>query len=459
MNDRARFPTPVLIVQDKSGDGPVLRVIPPPVKGALRSLANRLSGQRRARVMRVAATIYPILQKLEDKALPASEKRLQGVSFAKALRDDQTIERALRMFVSAWKSNIIRLNGPNGKPIPAEKGRTHSTVCGMTVEKAEIIFIDIALEQIFKANSKAKRQLLGTINNPATLGKLRVLSAFQPLSLTELVTGLGFNASDILADVEPDKLHALALLKPYHLRALRQVFGAGFRNVFEWPPETITALGEHFNCVEQVRDLGDAIGMVNSAEAMAALGRWEVRDITGKVNEERVARGQPEIKGHRFETDIEAGRAILGPYFNSLMENPPEVLEAFGTLVSRIRQTDKINRKDRIDEVRLFCDRFLEYVGTDAMRALGIVGPNPTSFGEALHILEGLFTKPGLGRKFFEGALQTPEGVKAIAELRADLDEMKRRGSIKGETEIGQLIANSDILDRAVIPFMNFKLN
>lgn len=457
MNDRARFPTPILTVQDKNGDGPVLRVTPPPIKGVLRSLANRLSGQRRARVMRVAAQIYPILQKLEDKALPEGEKRLQGVSFQKALQDDQTIERGLRMFVSAWRSNVVRINAPNGKPIPPEKGRTLCTACGMTIEQAEIIFIDIALEQIFKANSKAKRQLLGTINNPAILGKLRVLSAFQPLSLTELVTGLGFHASDILADVEPEKLHALALLKSYHLRALRQVFGAGFRNVFEWPPETIHALGENFNCVEQVRDLGDAIGMIKSAEAMAALGRWEVRDVTAKVNEERSARGQPEVKGHRFETDIAAGRAILGPYFNTLMENPPEVLEAFGTLVSRIRQTDKVNRKERIDEVRLFCDRFLEYVNTDAMRALGMVGPNPTSFGEALHILEGLFTKPGLGRKFFEGPLQTPEGVRALTELREDLQEMKRRGSIKGEAEIGQLIANSDILDRAVIPFINFK--
>lgn len=458
MSNRARLSSAILTIGEGNGDGPILRLIPPPVKGALRSTANRLSGQRKARLLRVAAEIYPILQKIEDRALPGPEKKLQGVPFAQVLTDDVKIERALRMFVSAWKSNFVRLNDIKGKPIPPEKARTYMTACGMTIDQAQIVFIDMALEQIFKANSKAKRQLLGTIHNPAALGKLRVMSVFQPLALTELVTGLGYQAGDILAEANPDSLYALAMLKAFHMRALRQAFGAGFRNIFEWEPDTIKAIGENFNCVEQVRDLGDALGVINNPQSLIVLGQWEVRDITDKINEERSARGLPEVKGSRFETDIAAGRSILGPYFNTLMENPPELLQAFGKIVSQIRQTDKVSRKERIDEVRLFCDRFLEYINTDAMRALGIVGEKPTGFGEALHILEGLFSKPGLGRRFFEKSLQTPEGVKALAGLKEDLDEMRRRGSIKGEAEISQLISNSDILDRAIIPFINFSI-
>lgn len=458
MSNRARLSSAILTIGDASGDGPVLRLIPPPVKSVVRTTANRLTGGRKARLLRVAAQIYPILQKIEDRALPDSEKKLQGVSFTQALADDEKIERALRMFVSAWRSNFIRLNDAKGKSIPPEKARTYMTACGMSVDQAEVFFIDMALEQIFKANSKAKRQLLGTIHNPAALGKLRVMSVFQPLALTELVMGLGYQAGDILAEANPDTLYALAMLKAFHMRALRQAFGAGFRAIFEWEPDTIKAIGENFNCVEQVRDLGDALGLIHNPEALIVLAKWEVRDVTDKINEERAARGLPEVKGHRFETDIAAGRSILGPYFNALMENPPEVLEAFGKLVSQIRQADKVARKERIDEVRLFCDRFLEYINTDAMRALGMVGDKPTGFGEALNILEGLFSKPGLGRKFFEGALQTPEGVKALAGVKADLDEMRRRGSIKGDAEVGQLIANSDILDRAIIPFISFSI-
>ncbi|SIS86356.1 hypothetical protein [Insolitispirillum peregrinum] len=458
MSNRARLSTAILTIGDASGDGPVLKLIPPPVKSLVRTTANRLTGQRKARLLRVAAEIYPILQKIEDRALPDSEKKLQGVPFLQALTDDEKIERGLRMFVSAWKSNIIRLNDDKGKPIPPSKGRTHMTACGLTVDQAQIFFIDMALELIFKANSKAKRQLLGTIHNPAAIGKLRVMSVFQPLALTELVMGLGYQAGDILAEANPDVLYALAMLKAFHMRALRQAFGAGFRNVFDWSPDTIKAVAENFNCVEQVRDLGDAIGLIRDPQALIVLGKWEVRDITDKVNEERAARGLPEVKGHRFETDIAAGRSILGPYFNTLIENPPELLVAFGKIVSQIRQADKIARKERIDEVRLFCDRFMEYISTDTMKALGIVGEKPTGFGEALNILEGLFSKPGLGRRFFEGPLQTPEGIKAIAGLKADLDDMRKRGSIKGDAEIGQLIANSDILDRCIVPFLNFSM-
>lgn len=458
MNDiRAVIATPVLILGDAEGDGPLLRFMPPPLNRMLRGTANRLSGQRMARLNRVAQQIYPILQKLEDKALPADQKLLQGVSFAKAVADDEKIERGLRLFVSAWKSNFIRLVDPAGKVVAPEKARTYMGACGLTVEQAEMYFIDLALKQIFKKNPKSQRRLVGMVHDPDALPKMRVLAHFQSLALTELVTGLGHEAGPILSRVDAEKLYALATLKSHHLRALRTTLGAGFKNVCEWEPDMIRSIGTSFDCVEQIRDLGDAITAIHSPEAMAVVGRWEKRDVTDRVNEERSRRGLGEVKGQRFETDIGAARLILGGYFNTLMAEPPEILEAFGNLISRIRTTDKVDRKDRMDEVRLFCERFLEYMNSDIMRALGLSGDNPTSFGEALHILEGMFSKPGLGRKFFEGAMQTPEGVKALAGLKRDIEEMKKRGSIKGEAEIGQLISNSDILDGSIAQFISFK--
>lgn len=454
---RAQVAQPVLIIGDAEGDGPILSVMPPPLNRLLRGGANRLSGVRVSRLMRVAAEIYPILQKIEDRALPEEQKLLQDVPFQKALQDDEKIERALRMFVSAWKSNFIRLLDEKGKPVPPEKGRTYMAACGLTVEQAEMHFIDMALARIFKSNPKSLRRLTGMVSDPDALPKMRVLSQFQALAVTELVTGLGRDAGDVLSSADPDVLYALATLKPYHLRALRMVFGAGFRNVFDMQPEIIRAIGTSFFCVEQVRDLGDAIAVVRSADAMRAIGAWETRDVTERINEERARRGQPELKGRSFETDIAVGRRIIGPYFNTLMEEPPELIAAFGVLIKRIRTMDKVDRKDAIEEVRLFCDRFLEYMNTDAMKALGMIGDNPTGFGEALGIMEGLFSKPGLGRKFFENALQTPEGVKALAGLKADIEEMKKRGSIKDDTDIKQLLQNSDILDRAIVPFISFK--
>lgn len=454
---RAQISTPVLVVGDGDGDGPILNLIPPPVKGLLRVTANKLTSQRISRLQRVAGEIYPILQKIEDRALPEDQKILQGVPFQKALQDDEKIERGLRMFVSAWRSNFIRLLDSSGKPVSPESGRAYMGACGMTLEQAEKYFIDLAIASIFKHNPKALRHLTGNVYNPDALPKLRVLSMFQPLALTELVMGLGRDAGQVLTEIDPDHLYALATLKAYHLRALRQTFGAGFKNIRTWDPEIIKGIGTAFDCVEQVRDLGDAIGVLRSPASLEALGRWEKRDITERVNRERAARGQGKLKGRRFETDIGVGQRILGPYFNTLMEEPPEVLDAFGKLIAGIRRTDKVERKDRIEEVRLFCERFLEYMNTDVMKALGMVGDNPTSFGEALYILEGLFSKPGLGRKFFEGPLQKPEGAKALAGLRKDIDDMKARGSLKGEQEITQLLAQSDILDGSIAQFISFK--
>jgi hypothetical protein len=318
-------------------------------------------------------------------------------------------------------------------------------------------FIDLALTRIFRKNPKSQRRLMGMVNDPDALPKMRVLAHFQQLSLTELVVGLGHEAGPILSRINPDTLYALATLKSFHLRALRQTLGAGFKNMADWDPEMIKAIGASFDSVEQIRDLGDAVAAIHSPKAMAILGRWEKRDVTDRLNEERSSRGLAPVKGQRFETDIGAARLILGGFFNTLMAEPPEIIEAFGALISRIRTTDKVDRKDRIDEVRLFCERFLEYMNSDIMRALGMVGDKPTSFGEVLHVLEGLFSKPGLGRKFFDGAMQTPEGVRALVGLKADIEEMKKRGSIKGETEIGQLIANSDILDGSIAQFLSFK--
>lgn len=454
---RAQVATPVLIIGDAEGDGPVLSVMPPPLNRILRSGANKLSALRKARLMRVAGEIYPILQRIEDKALPADQQLLQGVSFQKALQDDEKIERGLRMFVSAWKSNFIRLLDEKGKAVAPERGRTYMAACGLTIEQAEMVFIDMALAEIFKANPKSQRRLMGMVHNPDALPKMRVLSQFQALAVTEMVLGLGRDAGETLAAADPEVLYALATLKSHHLRALRMVFGAGFRNIFDMAPDLIRSIGSSFFCVEQIRDLGDAIAVIHSPEAMQAVGNWATRDVTERVNEERARRGQPELSGRSFETDIGVGRRIIGPYFNTLMEEPPELIEAFGTLIARIRTMDKVDRKDAIEEVRLFCDRFLEYMNTDAMKALGMIGDKPTGFGEALGIMEGLFSKPGLGRKFFENALQTREGVKALAGLKSDIEEMKKRGSIKGDTDIQQLIQNSDILDGHIAPFISFK--
>ena len=58
-----------------------------------------MEGPRAERLLRVVGEIYPILQRIEAKALPESEWRLAGVSVNAALRKDTCIERALPAFL------------------------------------------------------------------------------------------------------------------------------------------------------------------------------------------------------------------------------------------------------------------------------------------------------------------------------------------------------------------------
>ena len=60
-------------------------------------------------------------------------------------------------------------------------------------------------------------------------------------------------------------------------------------------PQYDQAIGENFTCVEQIGDIGEAFAAIEDPEALAVLGRWEIRDITDKVNEERASRGRSKI--------------------------------------------------------------------------------------------------------------------------------------------------------------------
>lgn len=454
---RAKLDTPLLIIGDGEGDGPVLSLVPPPFKGILRNVFNKMEGQRNVRLMRVVGDIYPILQRIEAKALPESERRLSGVSLNSAMRKDECIERALRIFVSSWNSNVFRLIDTTGKQVTPDKGRSFMGACGLTIEQAQMYFIDRAVKSIFRKNPKALKRLVGVIRSPEALPRLRVMSQFQQLAMTELIQGFGTSIGQVLVEIDPEVLYGMATLKAYHLRALRQVLRSGFKNIASWQPDMIRAISVHFMCVEQIRDIGEAFGAITDPEAIATLGRWEIRDITDKVNEERASRGESKVSGHKFETDIGLGDKIFGSWFAAMLGMPPDILEGLGNVVKDIRTADKVDRKDKIDRIQLFCDRYLEMLPLDVLRALGIVGKTPSTFGEALFICEGLFTKQGLGRKFFEGPLQTPDGIKALAALKEQVGEMRRGGSIKSEAEIQQLIQNSDMLDGPIAQYISFR--
>lgn len=465
---RPRKRRPRFTVDAAMGDGRALTPVPQPLRQPLRSLGTVLSMGRRARLMQTAARLYPILRRIEAKLYPAEQMRvLEPLSFEDALERADAIERGLRMFDGAWAARLIAVGGTDGKPLKPGDRKHTAAACGMTVAAAERVFIDRAVAAVFRDNPLMGQKLQGSVADLEGLRKVRVLGSLDALTVEEFSKGLGRDFMATLARLPGDQLAAVVRLKPYHIRPLRMILKNDFRMVLKWTPEFLTAVAESFHCVEQIRDLDEDIAEIQDPESLRILGGWTTIDITDKVNEERRARGKSRLKGRRFETDIGALRRILGAAFTELLQRPPSLLAAYGQIMDDLRALPPAGRPDRIEQMRTFTERYVEYMTPQVLVALRIIGPNNTrvtdrsktdpTFGEALNILEGLWTKDWLGRKFFEGPLQEPKGAAAIARLVKEFGVMKERGSIKGEAEVVQIVAQSDLLDGPLRPFMKIK--
>lgn len=459
---RARF-----TVDAAMGDGRVLAPVPSPLRPPLRSIGTSLARGRKARLMHTAARLYPILRRIEEKLYPADKRLLLPADMASALAHPDVVERALRLFDGAWQARLIAVRGLDGKPLAPGDRKRAVAACGMTVAAAEQIFLDRAVTAVFRENPVMGDKLQGAVADVEGLAKVRMLAELDALTVEEFTKGLGTNFLQMLARLPLDQLQAAVKLKPYHIRPLRQILKNDFRKVLGWTPEVLTAIAESFHCVEQIRDLDEDIDFIEDPESIRVLGAWSTYDITEKVNEERRSRGQPRLKGRRFETDIGGLRRILGGTFADLVRRPPALLAAFGQIMHDLRALPGPQRADRIDQLRTFAERYVEYMTPQLLVALKIIGPNNSriaerdkndpTFGEAINMLEGLWMKDRLGRKFFEGQLQEPQGASAVALLVRQFSEMKARGSIKGEAEIVQIVAQSDLLDGPLRPFMKLK--
>ncbi len=448
---------PVIIIGDKQGDTGVINILPGPFKGLLRNALKNVASQRKARLIHTAQVLYPVLQTLEEKSMDADMQVLRNISFEAAMHNDMCLERCLRLFQSAWAYGVIRILDGDGNTISAEHPKTIAAACGDTVQVAQEYFINIALELMFKKDPGTLARVWGTVHNPDSLPKMRLLTQFEEIALGEMMIALGPQAGAILSKIEPERIYSLALLTPVQIRALKQSLTGNFHQICEWEGKKIRALAKYFNSVEQITDLGPALLTMDSAEAIMAVGQWKKRDVSEKFNMARQNKGLEPLRGSAYDTDILFAKKFLGSVYDMMITQPADIVQGVGKLVAAIQQSDKAERSRRADEIRAFASRFMEYLTTDTIRSLGIAGEKPTTFGEATYILDGLFSKQGLGRKFFEGPLQTPEGALALHKLKDNIDRMRRGGTIKNDAEVSVLIANSDMLNEAISEFIVFK--
>lgn len=452
-----------LVIRIEDGDSDFLRILPFGLSKPARSLTISGSSARITRLERVAHKLYPFLQKLEGAALGNDQSIIGSLPLQEALRNDRAIERCIKVFEVAWQLDLLVVVSPQGKKIGIGKRTVPTGPCGMSVADAEQFYIERAVKAIFVNNKEALPRLPSEVRTLDTLPRLRIISAMNAAALGELRVRLGARFNAIMTDaISENWLNAITHLKAFQIRALGESYGPAATEILDWSPQYLYAFTQAFTVPEQIRDLGLELRLLTTSESINAIASWEVRDVTEKVSEELRKRGRNPGESKQYETDISVFRTMLGADFPTLMRQPAGTIRAFGQLLRNIREMPAGQpRSDIIEQVKTFCDRYLNYMTADALEALDIstdIEPDDTAgptIPEIVGIMNGIWGKPGLGRIFFEQHLQRKDGVAALRGLLDDYRDMVKRGSIQRKQDIATIIITSSVLDRAISRYIS----
>ncbi|MBN2751569.1 MAG: hypothetical protein JXQ84_02560 [Rhodospirillaceae bacterium] len=456
--DRAR-----LFLRVEDGDSDLMRILPFGLPTPLRSLALRSQNGRQTRLHRIVGKLYPFLQKLEGAALGPEGSIIGTLPLEEALKNDHAIERAIKVFEVAWQLGLIAIIGPNNKRLDAGKRTLPAGACGLSVVQSEQVYIERAIRVIFAKNQEALSRLPKEALALDALPRLRILSNMNAGALGEVRVKLGTRFGAIFTDqVDTDWLNALTHIKAYQIHALGSIFGPATSEILNWDALYLLAFAQAFSASEQIIDLGLDLRLIHAPDALHAIGSWDIRDVTEKINEELNKRGRPNTSNPQFETDITVFRGMLGSDFPTLIKQPASIIRAFGDLLRNVRSMPPSpQRSEIIENIKTFCNRYLDYMTPEALAALELsteIEPDDTAgptIPEIVGIMNGIWGKPGLGRVFFEQHLQRKEGVVALRGLVDDYREMVKRGSIQRKQDIATIIITSSVLDRAIARYIS----
>ncbi len=448
-------------IDDASGDGAGLQRLPTGFRGVMRRFGSRWEKKREKRLLAVAERIFPLLCELEEKALSSENWILKTGSFADGIQNDRSLERGLVLFEGALENKLIHFWNGEGSEREAYTDVTQPLgACGLSLEDARAYFLERSAEIIFKDNPTALEKLRTVGLKLDSLPKLRILAEIDPLALDELQKGLGRSFGDLVIKKDYPFVKALSKLKAFHVRSMNKIMEKKVQGILFWEAERVDAVIRNFECVEQFTDMAELFEHIGNPDVLDAIGTWEKRDITEKVNSERRTKGLKVLKGRRFETDIGVIRRMLGPHFATLLSSTPDMIRIIGKLVANVRLLPDEEQEKRREEFQTFIRRYIEYLNVGLLRALTVVGDEgdeKLSYREIIAILDGIWAKPNFGAPFFEGIFQTGPGALGIAALVHEFVDLKKRGTIKEQTDIVSIISSSDLFDKVLIPLNRMK--
>jgi len=459
-----------ITIEQADGDSPWLGAVPKFLRGMARSLDTFDETRRNARMIRIVQALYPTLCAFERKTRGTKDDgtparlRLDGVPFESAVNSDRSIERGLMVFDEAWQAGEIVLRAANGKRIPPSRGKVSVPACGYSVDHVRQYFVDRAARIILRRVPDVYDRVADSLTDTSLLPRLRLVGSLPPAVINEIVRGFHGDVRKALFGTDDSVLEAITRINPRVLKALRETLDQEFARLMQSGSEKLAAIADAFTVPEQVQDLGKTLMLLETPDAIRAVGRWDIRDETDRINQERKRKDIPPLKVPAHTTDIRVLQGVLGGEFNHLIEfSVPPLLDVFGQSVREMRTMDPSARQARLEHMGLFCQRFMPYLNADSVIGLFLLAPEDQAkvpdalspnITEVFHILEGLWGKKGYGRKFFETVIGTEDGGKALRLMMHDLVGLKKRGSFKSGEDLTQIVANSDLLDSHILKYM-----
>lgn len=415
-----------------------MKVLPGALRDRLRRRLIRAPRFQERRLERVARTLLPVLQFIEQLAFAADRRLLDGLVFEEICRDSRAIERALTLFDVAWRAHLITIRSELTGPL-LEPGDAHSVVgaCGLSVADAQHYYLMMTVALIFADNPKTLEKLRPFVTDRRSLPRMRSLATFDEACIEEMQAGWGRRFAELLTIKDKSFVDAVKPLKCFQWRGLRAAMGKHFIRTIDWAPEMFESIAQGFAYPEQLRDLGDNILLLNSPDKLRAVGSWEAR-----TNSEGAV-----------ETDVGGVRRALGQLFGLLLERDAVVITTFGQLYGSLRTLDGTEKALATEQFMTLAKRYMPYLTGPALQALLTpIAENapPLNLAEMNGVLEGLWRKENFGQTFFEGNFQQAEGAAALANLVKAYVTMKGSGVAKTGNEATALIANSDLFDRHI---------
>ena len=369
------------------------------------ALWNKVTALQRKRLRRtVSERILPLLNQLDDMAPrpPGSTlPKLGGRSLEEIETDLPRTILAMKLYDLAVGANLIAFMAPGAGKGKAKKlsPKAPAGCCGFAPAQARTLFLEEAARRILEEaghDPKKLHEMLGSykLTDPDALHKLKMMTLFDPLTVSELNDGLTGRMGKLF-EKDDTYFKTLKDCKPTHfLRPMRKALGKEFPKILEWDGTFMRAVAEGLEHSAKIIALGQNLLSISDPDVIRAIGKWPIEEV--EVNDKKKG------KKKTYITRIDDVRKMLGDDFTTLLESGAFVI----SLAGNWSDDELVNMKF-----------YLPYLTDGMMKALAKLPQEYTP-----PILDGLWEK--CGRAFFEEHIKTDAGLQALTQVIGKIGQM-----------------------------------